>query len=104
MLSNPIITNLIIPVLASLVATGIGVLIAWLWSRKKRDDESANRLTRIENSQRNMAEQIGNSHQNLSDKFDNLSKEFALMREEAALFRRTTRGSSGNCQQSDRKT
>lgn len=88
MLSNPIITNLVIPVIASLVATGIGVLIVWLWSRKKRDDESANRLTRIENAQRNMAEKHDNSYHNLSDKFDTLSEQITLWRQEANLFQR----------------
>ena len=66
--------EMLIGVGTSLVATGIGVLAAWLWSRKKQDDESTNRIHRLEILVESLSERADNLIENLGIKFDNLAK------------------------------
>lgn len=70
--------QMLIGVGTSLVATCIGVLAAWLWSRKKRDDESSNRIHRLEILVESLSERVSNLIENLGIKFDNISKVVSL--------------------------
>ena len=70
--------EMLIGVGTSLVATGIGVLAAWLWSRKKQDDESTNRIHRLEILVESLSERADNLIENLGIKFDNLAKFVSL--------------------------
>ena len=41
--------TVILPILTSLAATGLGILIVWLFNTKRRDDKIANEIARITN-------------------------------------------------------
>ena len=41
--------TVILPILTSLAATGLGILIVWLFNTKRRDDKIANEIARIAN-------------------------------------------------------
>ena len=41
--------TVILPILTSLAATGLGILIVWLFNTKRRDDKLANEIARITN-------------------------------------------------------
>ena len=41
--------TVILPILTSLTATGLGILIVWLFNTKRRDDKLANEIARITN-------------------------------------------------------
>ena len=41
--------TVILPILTSLAATGLGILTVWLFNRKRRDDKIANEISRIGN-------------------------------------------------------
>jgi len=74
--------DMFIGIATSLIATGIGVLVAWLWSRKKRDDEALARMNRIETSLQNLYEKfeiLSVKIETLSEKFDNL-REFVTLK------------------------
>ena len=41
--------TVILPILTSLTATGLGILIVWIFNTKRRDDKIANEIARITN-------------------------------------------------------
>ena len=57
--------TMILPILTSLIATGLGIFLVWLFNRKKQSDESANQITRILNDIDDIRNKIANSSERL---------------------------------------
>ena len=50
----------ILPILTSLTATGLGILAVWLYNRKRSDDKIANEIARITNKIEAVEEKMDN--------------------------------------------
>ena len=53
--------TMILPILTSLIATGLGILSVWIFNRKRQSDERANQITHILNEINDIRNKIANS-------------------------------------------
>ena len=63
----------ILPILTSLAATGLGILAVWLYNRKRSDDKIANEIARITNKIEAVEEKMDNGFNR-----ENLEKDILL--------------------------
>ena len=53
--------TVILPIITSLIATGLGISLVWLFDRKRRSDERANQMSHILNEINDIRNKIANS-------------------------------------------
>ena len=83
---------MLISILASLIATSIGAAGAWVYSRKKRVDATANQIDRIMNDISAVNDQMANGFERIALEreaaliaFDSAKKEFGQANKDAVL-------------------
>ena len=53
--------TMVLPIITSLIATGLGIFLVWLFDRKRRSDERANQMAHILNEINDIRNKIANS-------------------------------------------
>ena len=63
---NPMWNTTILPILTSLIATGLGIFLVWLFNRKRQYDERANQITHILNEINDIKNKMANFFERLA--------------------------------------
>ena len=54
------LNTVILPIITSMTATGLGILLVWIFNRKRQSDERANQITRIMNEISDVRNKVAN--------------------------------------------
>ena len=84
--------TVILPILTSLAATGLGIFLVWFYNRKRTSDRTANEITRIINEISGVKGQMENGFERITlekdavlSAFDSTKKEFEQANKDAVL-------------------